>query len=721
MSKQLSQWSQNALRFIWVVLGCFVFVGCFWSDAANEKSVVELFVAPQGNDEAAGTVDAPLATLERAGARICELRDCNSVIITLRGGVYPRDASFDIKGGLDVPLLIRSFPGETAVLVGGMTVPLNKFTPVQDETVLQRIPADARSRIVQLDLNNFSTKGLARMPLSGHSMQFLAKATRYKTGPQGTELFFNGQRQTLARWPNEGYAETGKVIEKGDIIRGWMGDAKDGKALDAVYVPQEERPDPPAGFCFQFDNPRLARWKTAGRFMMFGFWYYDWSDQTVQVQSIDLENKTIRSVQPGAYGVKSGQRFYVYDLLEELDVPGEWYIDHEQKILYIYPPTADPDAVVELSMLEDPIIRIRNGSFVTLRDLSIRSTRGCGILVEGGQSVTIDRCTVSNTGGNGINVRGGRGHRIVNCEISNVGAGGIEISGGNRDTLESSGHVVSNNWIHNFSVIRRTYTPGIAVNGVGIHVAHNEISHAPHFGIRFSGNNHLIEYNYLHDLLWESNDAGAIYSGRSWMSDGTVIRYNLLRDITGFAGDPHLKAKGIYLDDGISGITVHGNIFENVAEGFFINGGRANTVTGNLFINCGHMARATDLSEAYKGWAKMSWRTLNQEMEREKARWSSEPWQSRFSRLSTLLQDEPQFPKNNRIYSNVCYRTEILFGKDGIQEPVVRYGRVEANSAIEDSPGHFDEARQRYIIEDPAVKDIPFLEIGRDSSQCPKN
>ena len=54
--------------------------------------------------------------------------------------------------------------------------------------------------------------------------------------------------------------------------------------------------------------------------------------------------------------------------------------------------------------------------------------------------------------------------------------------------------------------------------------------------IVFGGNEHLIEFNEIHDVCHESNDAGAIYGGRDWTMRGTVIRYNYFHDISGFEG-----------------------------------------------------------------------------------------------------------------------------------------------------------------------------------------
>ena len=56
------------------------------------------------------------------------------------------------------------------------------------------------------------------------------------------------------------------------------------------------------------------------------------------------------------------------------------------------------------------------------------------------------------------------------------------------------------------------YSAGhLDLDGVGNRVAHNLIHHAPHQAIGFGGNDHVIEFNEIHNVCYESNDAGAIY------------------------------------------------------------------------------------------------------------------------------------------------------------------------------------------------------------------
>ena len=116
--------------------------------------------------------------------------------------------------------------------------------------------------------------------------------------------------------------------------------------------------------------------------------------------------------------------------------------------------------------------------------------------------------------------------------------------------------------------------------------SHNLIHDAPHIAILFDGNDHLIEYNEIHSVLWEVNDAGAIYAGREWTMRGTVIRYNYLHHVygPGLHRDPIIW--GIYLDDMYSGTTIYGNVFYELTRGARIAGGRDNTIENNVFVNC---------------------------------------------------------------------------------------------------------------------------------------
>jgi len=712
------------------------------TDTAKEEVMpVEaaiFYVAPGGNDENAGTKEAPFASLERARDAVRNMKQSNALpkggaTVVLREGIYRRSTTFRLDGAdsgtEQTPMVYRAYPGEKVRILGGSRFPLSKFAPVTDPAILARLPEEARGRVLQIDLAAAGIPVIDPPPLSGFCMQCLAAVTRYKSGPSSPEVFINGNPGVLARWPNEGYATVGRVVENGDVVRSWMGDKQGTKE----YVPKEKRNDPPKGFEFVGDKERIARWANARGIMMFGYWQLNWADQTVQVESIDAQSGNIRSIQPSANGVKSGQRYFVYNLLEEIDTSGEWYADRATGILYLFPPAESGEGWVDISLLKESLVRMEGASFVRFEGMELGVVRGAIFEIREGSSNVISKCTMRNAAGQAANITGGEHHAVSDCQIENMGAGGVFVSGGDMNTLTPGGHLVENNVIRNYARLEHTYRPGIKLGGVGQIARHNVISDAPHFAISFGGNNHLIELNHIHNVCGESDDASAIYAGRSWTSRGTVIRYNLLRDITSYKYGTH-RVSGIYLDDGISGTEITGNILVNVAQGLMFNGGRDNSATNNIFIDNENMMRGTDMSKSFTTWAAMSWKTLNEEL--KKAPLGTEAWKKAYPELEKLASDEPQFPKNNTVKNNLRFNTPLLLGHDtanfakkggvadnnqvGLEEKFISYGTVENNPEISTMPGRFDAATGRFVFDEASgvfsmmlgLQSIPVNKIG---------
>jgi parallel beta-helix repeat protein len=685
----------------------------------------ELYVSPEGNDKNPGSKEKPLLTLEGARDLIRAARKRNAVpaggvTVFLRGGTHVRTSTFALtkedSGRPGSPITYCSFPGEKAVVIGGVRLDASKAVAVKDAEVLARIPESARSMVRVLDLAAHGVKGIQAPGLSGHSMGNLQKVTRYKIGAPASEVFFNDQPLTLARWPNEGFTTVGKVVSKGDTTRHWEED----QATLPEYVPKDKRKDPPDGFAFQpKDASRLDRWTTASDMLLLGYWFVDYSDQVVQVAKIDTSSKTLHSVQPSCYGIASGKRFYAFNLLEELDVPGEWYIDHKTQKLYLYPPSDAPGGTVSISLLGEPLVSMEDVFHVTFSGLSFSDTRGNGVSIKDGGEITLNDCELTNMSGSAVVISGGTGHRVAGCEIAQCGGTGISAEGGDRIRLTPAKHVIENNHIHHFARLHRTYNPGIRINGVGIRVSNNEIAHAPHAAIIFGGNEHLIEKNHIHQVAQEAADMGAVYAGRSWHDRGTIIRHNLFRDIRTFQKTKGHAVKAIYLDDGLSGIQVEGNLLINIDQGIMINGGRDNTVKNNLFVGCGQMMRGTDLTGAYKGWAKASWNTLHERL--NASPFKSPGWRERYPNLHTILDENPEKPKGNIVTENACYNTPIVMNKDGIQPGFQAVSTVGNNHKLTRSPGAFDDAKQRYVLnldddlkkQSPGIAEIPWQEIGR--------
>ena len=85
--------------------------------------------------------------------------------------------------------------------------------------------------------------------------------------------------------------------------------------------------------------------------------------------------------------------------------------------------------------------------------------------------------------------------------------------------------------VRDFARVHRTYNPGLAWSGLNHVVQESEFSHAPHAAVLGGGVGLLFEYNLVSDVVWETSDAGAFYSGRRWDQRGNVLRHNTFRSI----------------------------------------------------------------------------------------------------------------------------------------------------------------------------------------------
>lgn len=240
--------------------------------------------------------------------------------------------------------------------------------------------------------------------------------------------------------------------------------------------------------------------------------------------------------------------------------------------------------------------------------------------------------------------------------------------------------------------------PGVAINGVGNRAVHNLIHNAPHMGINFSGNDHAIEFNEIHSVCYESNDAGAIYAGRDWTMRGTVIRHNYLHDITGFLGK---GCVGVYLDDQFSGTEIVGNVFYKVTSAAFIGGGRDCTIANNIFVDCDPAIHVDARGLGWAGAMPDHVETMNTRLAEMPYRESL--WASRYPKLVPILDEEPMAPKGNLVARNVCAggRWDDVEGK---ARPFTAF----QGNLIDQNPRFVDPEHRNFQLQD----DSPAYQLG---------
>ena len=635
-----------------------------------------LHVAVSGDDEANGRTataaadDGPFATLEGARDELRRLKQAGELphgaTVKIHAGVYELRQPFALNeadsGAADAPIVWRAAGDGPVVISGGRRV--TDFSAVTDAKALERLDPAVRDRVRHTDLKSLGIDDFGEPDQIGKRM----------------ELFFNEEPMTPARWPNDGFTTVEDVLGIEPVeVHGIPGD-KVGR--------------------FIYTGDRPARWVDEPAVFLHGYWFWDWSDAMCRVESIDTEKRVIRLAEPyHNYGYRKGQRFYAFGLLCELDEPGEWHVDLESGVLYFLPPAPIEDGRAVVSVLPS-VIEASDASHVTWRGVIFEATRATAVTVSGGEGMRLVGCTFRNIGGWGAKLNGMR-HAMVGCDLFDVGEGGVTIDGGDRVTLTPGDIVVDNCQFTRFSRVRRTYGPAVLGDGVGHRITHNHIHHAPHVGILLHGNEHLIEFNELHDLCYETGDVGAFYIGRDWTERGMVVRHNYFHHIEG----PGLwGANAVYLDDAASGTVIFGNVFHRAGRAAFIGGGRDNVVENNLFID--------NPASVHIDERGLTWMNYHVDPDAEDAIMPNRlrampidqpPWSDRYPMLQTLLDDEPAAPKYNVVRRNVHWKGTWLDVADRAKELT-----TWEDNLVDVDPHFIDEAGRNFQLRD----DSPAYDVG---------
>ncbi|HIJ53859.1 MAG TPA: right-handed parallel beta-helix repeat-containing protein [Planctomycetes bacterium] len=659
------------------------------------------YVSPGGNDGASGSSGVKaFATLHRARDAIRELKKTTGlpeggITVWIRGGEYYLEQGFELtsedSGTAEAPIVYRAMPGERVRIIGGLEV--SGRQKVRDQAILDRLAPAARGQVYQVDLRAQGIDDFGQLRSRGFGRG---------TSPAALELFFQDKPMNLARWPNDSFVKIAGFTEAKDDGHGRrLGELSGG---------------------FNYDGDRPNRWKDTNDIWVHGYWAYDWANSYEHIAHIDIKKRHIKTSPPyGNYGFRTGGRFYFLNVLEELDKPGEWYLDSKSGILYFWPPAPIEQGRSLVSILEEPMVHLNSTSYITIRGLAIECARGVGVRISGGSNNHVIDCTLCNLGNYGVTVNGGKDHSVVGCEIYQTGDGGISLRGGDRRTLTPANHFAYNNHIHHVARWSRCYVPAISMSGVGSRISNNLIHDHPHCAILFGGNDHLIELNEIHHVCLETGDVGAIYTGRDYTFRGNIIRHNFIHH-TGGVG---MGSMGIYMDDCVSGTQIYGNVLWKLHRAVFLGGGRDFKVENNIFIDCDPAVDidGRGLSKS-PVWHNMVYKTMKERLER--MNWKQPPYSTRYPELADLqkyyARDDGLPPGNILVARNICVGEKWLTIRWGATKDMVtvRDNLVcqEASLSGEGAPHFVDAASGDFRLKDdsPAFelgfKRIPFEQIG---------
>ncbi len=551
-------------KFSTILASAFIF--CL--SIAPVYADVVLYVSPSGNDTWSGALaepnsdhsDGPFATITRAQEQVRAIHGKGTltepVTVYLRDGAYrlsqPLAFHAEDGGGKSAPVTYAAYAGEQPVISGGRRIADWKVEKRDGRTVWTAVLPEVKN---------------------------------------GTwwfrEIYINGVRHPRTRLPETGYYEfTGLV--------------------DLVEKPQWNNGVRQA----MFKEGDLKPWKNLNDVEIVAL--TRWIETRSPIAELDMEKHMVTFANQSTFRLENTKnhesfaRYYVENVYEAMNEPGEWYMDYQEGILYYLPqPGERPESTVIEAPAQSGLLSIEGDENNKVNNLHFRGIMFChaawefpegdagsvqaafevpgAIRLIGAEDCTFSDCKIERLGMYAMEIgKGCHNVRVLGSTLCDLGAGGIKIGPGSSHTT------VADNVITRCG---RTYHSAIGV-WVG-NSGHNAIVHNHIYDLYYTGISvgwswgynptesldNVIAYNHIHQIGQKVlSDMGAVYT--LGVADGSRIHHNVVHDISchGFGG------WGIYLDEGTTHMLVENNVVYRAQRGgFHIHYGKENIIRNNIF------------------------------------------------------------------------------------------------------------------------------------------
>ncbi len=471
----------------------------------------EFFVSPLGKDTWSGKPadpggsDGPFATVGRAQEAVRALRktqkEPQSVRVVLRAGTYYLDSPLEFgpedSGMQHAPVVYTTATGEKAVLSGGRRLEGGRWGEVDGR----------RTWVVNI--------------------------AEVKEGNwRFRHLFVSGERRPRTRLPKQGeYRIKALPGYSGDFLR-----------------------SPTKQFVYDLGD-LVPTWRNLRDVEIVGI--TKWLDNRLPIESVDPQTHTVTFDRPSLFALLSGDipgSYWVENVVEALDTPGQWYLDRHLGVLYYLPRPGEEMATAEMIAPRLPqVMRVVGREGAPVHDLRFEglvfahtewlpppdyaSSLQAGIEVPGAlQFDYAERCAVT---GGGIEHIGNYGVEVgVGCvdveishnRITDIGAGGIRVGHFFSWETDGTGLLTERGRQRKAAMPKGPHSRRITV-------ADNEIAHLGRFtpeavGV-FVGDNADIKviHNHIHDLFYSGISLGSVQNFGPSQATGNIIEYNHVHDI----------------------------------------------------------------------------------------------------------------------------------------------------------------------------------------------
>ena len=585
------------------------------SDYRLSADKKQIFVSGKnGNDNNSGSMSSPLKTINKA---LRLMKSSGGGILWIEGGTYALTEGLVVNslhsGTNQSPLFIKGYGNEPVVLTSNIVVDPSEFRlvdPVAD-SVADRLPDSVKDKVYVLNLYDI-----------GWTADDIVSITK-AVGP--ARVYVDGEEFTLAQYPNafceDGVTrtdikdllyfkyvyDTGSVTARdgSDLYWPWIerseADENDDLTEDTILGWEIRVLNNNDGLCDEGDGvmgDEILSWVNTGDIWYYGSVFEGWEHgyYTIDPECVhgdgllgslkDNGYYSLKSMQPCSLGAKvSGNSaagrntYFLFNAIEALDVPGEWFIDKETGNFYIYPKSDDitKQTVTYSGSNSFDLLTVESASNIVIDGIGANGAASSAIRVSNSDNVVIQYATTRNTKGSSIIFANTTNSALLNSDLSYSYSTMVSISHANSVlNLTPMNIFIQNN---TFSDTPSTVSAALSLSGCRAVVSHNYFIDCCLTG---GGMEHVIEYNRFEGDNKFITDGGMVYLG-GYSARGNHVRYNLFH---------MFKAthQAVYFDTMCSGNYAYYNTIStlgaltNAHKGWYSSSGHGNVCFANVMV-----------------------------------------------------------------------------------------------------------------------------------------